>query len=143
MSSSIFSWSKWVGTSLYRLFIVLQLALAIYFSHRAIKLWHESPVVVSVDAETISKIQFPAVTVCHPITWTWPSIGELLNHLDTDQKIISKYVSRDVEVLDSHFKFFGGRRTQDKLKGNVQLPFMTMLYTRWRCSHTDLSGNTE
>ena len=65
-----------------------------------------SAVVVSVDTESISKVKFPAVTVCHPITWTWASIAELLNHLDEDQKIIKKYVSENVEVLDPHFAWY-------------------------------------
>ena len=38
---------NYFGTILYRLFVVFQLSLAVYYSHRAIKLWNESPIVVS------------------------------------------------------------------------------------------------
>ena len=95
-----------VGITAYRFFVISQLILAIYVSLNAIKGWDESPVVVSVDTESISQVKFPAVTICHPITWTWASIAELLNHLDEDQKIITKHVSQNVEVLDPHIAWY-------------------------------------
>ena len=94
---------SYCGLFFYRLFIVLQLALAIYYSNRAIKLWNESPIVVSVDTEQISNVKFPAVTVCHPITWTWASITTLLDHLDASGNIVNKFVSKNIgQVCHQH-----------------------------------------
>ena len=53
-----------------RLFILSQLALAMYYSNNAITSWNDSPIVTSVKMTSIQNVQFPSVTVCYVMTST-------------------------------------------------------------------------
>ena len=67
-----------------RLFILSQLALAMYYSNNAITSWNDSPIVTSVKMTSIQNIQFPSVTVCYDINqWKWPGIVHAMSKLDT------------------------------------------------------------
>ena len=96
-----------IGKVFYGIFVCIQLSLALYFSYQAIHSWKEAPIVVSgtrfikygplhthlcffsVETIDIEDIEFPAVSVCHPVSWTWPSIFKLFDKLDADGSIVA------------------------------------------------------
>ena len=92
-----------LGKWLYRTFVLVQLSLAIYFSNQAIMSWYRAPIVVSVDTVDIDEIDFPAVSICHPVSWTWPSLLSLLHTIDPNgtviRQIFSESIARDDGIL--------------------------------------------
>ena len=78
-----------------RLFILSQLALAMYYSNNSITSWNDSPIVTSVKMTSIQNIQFPAVTFCYDINeWKWPGIVHAMSKLDT-ANFAENYYSQD------------------------------------------------
>ena len=78
-----------------RLFILSQLALAMYYSNNAITSWNDSPIVTSVKMTSIRNVQFPAVTVCYDINeWKWPGIVHAMSKQDT-ANFAETYYSQD------------------------------------------------
>ena len=51
---------------------------------------------VSVDKKGIDKIAFPSVSICHPLSWTWPSITSYLHSIDPDGTSASQAMSADI-----------------------------------------------
>ena len=109
-----------IGKVFYGIFVCIQLSLALYFSYQAIHSWKEAPIVVSgtrfikygplhthlcffsVETIDIEDIEFPAVSVCHPVSWTWPSIFKLFDKLDADGSIVARFIlSNKTECLDN------------------------------------------
>ena len=93
-----------------RIFILSQLALAIYYSNNAITSWNDSPVVTSVKLTGIENIQFPAVTICYDINeWKWPGIVQAMSVFDkddlysTNQNFRSKFYNK-LRASDIMFK---------------------------------------
>ena len=84
--------------------------MALYYSHQAIYSWKEAPIVASVETMEIAAIDFPAVSVCHPVSWTWPSIFRLFDQLDVDGSIVA------TSILSNKQDFL------EKVKSQRQLP---------------------
>ena len=79
-----------------RLFILSQLALAMYYSNNANTSWNDSPIVTSVKMTSIQNIQFPSVTVCYDINqWKWPGIVQAMSKLDTENFAENYYSYQD------------------------------------------------
>ena len=49
---------------------------------------------ISVDTKDVEQIQFPAVSVCRSLSWTWPGIANYMSHIDSDGKYIKNTVSQ-------------------------------------------------
>ena len=105
-----------LGKLFYRIFILSQLCFAIFFTNQSIQSWRASPVVISgmfgtlsvtsfkkscfvVDTKSVKEISFPAVSVCHPVSWTWPSITNLFSDLDVRGSIITSLLAQDPDLL--------------------------------------------
>ena len=66
--------------------------------------------VISVDTVDIDEIDFPAVSICHPVSWTWPSLLSLLHTIDPNGTVIRQIFSESIvgdqgilsEVHDRH-----------------------------------------
>ena len=99
-----------IGKLFYGIFVCIQLSLALYYSHQAIYSWKEAPIVASVETMEIAAIDFPAVSVCHPVSWTWPSIFRLFDQLDVDGSIVA------TSILSNKQDFL------EKVKSQRQLP---------------------
>ena len=51
------------------------------------------------DTKSVKEISFPAVSVCHPVSWTWPSITNLFSDLDVRGSIITSLLAQDPDLL--------------------------------------------
>ena len=56
----------------------------------------EIPNVISVDTVEIDEVDFPAVSVCHPVSWTWPSLLSLLHTIDSNGTVIKQIFSESI-----------------------------------------------
>ena len=44
----------------------------------------------------IDEVDFPAVSVCHPVSWTWPSLLSLLHTIDSNGTVIKQIFSESI-----------------------------------------------
>ena len=49
----------------------------------------------------IDEIDFPAVSICHPVSWTWPSLLSLLHTIDPEGTVIRQIFSESIAGVDS------------------------------------------
>ena len=57
--------------------------------------------IISVDTVDIDDIDFPAVSICHPVSWTWPSLLSLLHTIDPEGTVIRQIFSESIAGVDS------------------------------------------
>ena len=105
-----------LGKLFYRIFILSQLCLAIFFTNQSVQHWKSAPVVISgidlyklnklaskntcfaVDTQSVKEISFPAVSVCHSVSWTWPSITNLFKDVDNKGEVITTLLTKDLNI---------------------------------------------
>ena len=81
------------------------LCLAIYVASQALQHWINAPIVVSVDTRSIEDVQFPAVSICRPLSWAWPGIVSVMNNFDPDGELAKESISEGYTwLLSSFFK---------------------------------------
>ena len=85
----------------YRIFVILMLVFAIYFTNQSIRTWQKAPIVVSVDTKSINELAFPSISICHPWSWTWPNIVNMLDYFDQEELV------KDALARNFMFKFKG------------------------------------
>ena len=73
-----------VNKFIYNSLIVINFFLAFYVSFNAFLSWEEAPVVISSTNKNVREIPFPAVSVCQPLDWVWPSVLESWMEEDTE-----------------------------------------------------------
>ena len=99
---------KMLKKAIRRIFVVLMLLTAIYYSNESIQSWNDNPVVtsgeqleylyeffkrrvtliLSVKLKHIESIPSPAVSICHDIdAWKWASISSAMAKFDTNNHI--------------------------------------------------------
>ena len=92
------------GILFYRLFVFLMLSLAIFYSNQAINDWEQNPTTVSVNTKSTFEVQFPAVSVCRPLSWKWPGIATFLLENDKSGTIAKKIISqKNTDMLTFYF----------------------------------------
>ena len=57
----------------------------------------------SVDKRGIDKIAFPSVSICHPLSWTWPSITSYLHSIDSDGTLASQAMGENIADFMSNY----------------------------------------
>ena len=85
---------------LYGCFAFGMLGLAVYYSTLAIHSWNQSPIVAAVQTERVNQIDFPAISVCHTLTWTWPSLVSLFSYFDPDGKSVRTLMPNNLQIRE-------------------------------------------
>ena len=104
------------------LFACSMIYMAALFCNNASTGWEEAPSVSSgklsllkgiylltvsfsmpVDFESVKTIPFPAVSVCYPTSWMWPSIVNLINYLNSTHEILEYAKRTDDESFTLDF----------------------------------------
>ena len=73
----------------------------------------------SVDKRGIDKIAFPSVSICHPLSWTWPSITSYLHSIDSDGTLASQAISES-QAMSQNAVDFMANYLQKKQCENIQ-----------------------
>ena len=155
---------------IYNCLIIINFFLAFYVSFNAFLSWEEAPVVISSTNKNVREIPFPAVSVCQPLDWIWPTVIESWIDEDTNfeaNKLLgddtetesSPMVTLFVDVLkeslwkirkssindlEELLEIIGGEKLKgDNLKERIEENFETNQLEQWAVILMSLKGYEE
>ena len=60
---------------------------------------------LAVDTKGIENIQFPAVSICRPLSWTWPGLVSLIHEADSSGMLVKQNISEGrTSILGTFFQ---------------------------------------
>ena len=127
------------------LFLASYLGLAIYFTSSALESWNEAPIVTSVDQLEIGQVAFPAVTVCHPLSWKWQGLVSAIGKSDHSGQIKRDFIEKaDLYYQDIRDEFIGKFvHCGNKVKGSYKYcPHFALMESNEFLDAKNTSANT-